>query len=73
MRVRKTTIEDNGFDLKLALEELGMSQREFAKHTSIEYYNINRYINGLPCTERQAKIIADAYNKLVEPNPTEKL
>lgn len=67
MRIKKTIIEDNGFDLKKQLEILGVSQREFAKHTPYKWYQINRYINGLPCTEHQAKVIADAFNKLVEP------
>jgi predicted transcriptional regulator len=65
MNITKKTTEDNGFNLKKALENLGMSQRKFAKLTKYNFAHINKICNGLSCSEKTAKNITDAYNKIV--------
>ena len=38
----KQILKDNGFDLKNALEDFGISQRKFAKLCGINFAHINK-------------------------------
>ncbi len=68
MKITKKQEEDNGFDLKSAIESIGISQREFAKLTKYNFAHINKICNGLKCTEKTANDIIKAFNKYMNPN-----
>lgn len=67
MNITKKIVEDNGFNLKKSLEDFGISQRKFSKLTKYNFAHINKICNGLACSEKTARDIIEAYNKMVQP------